>query len=87
MPKRAAQKNRTCSEAYRTTAECKGKSVRKKQPVRRRVLDLSANEIEVIIKACTKYRHLMPTYLASKQEEIGLIDQILEKLSIAGERK
>jgi glutamate racemase len=85
MPKRAAQKDRTRSEACNTPTERPKKTGKKKLPGRR-LFDLSANEIEVIIKACTKYRHLMPTYLASMQEEIGLIDRILEKLSKADER-
>ncbi len=46
-----------------------------------RVLQLSESEVEILLKACKKYRHLLPTYIASVQDEIKTIDKIINKLS------
>ena len=44
-------------------------------------LALTKDEREILLKACKKYRHTIPTYLKSKQQEIRLVDAIIEKLS------
>ncbi len=46
-----------------------------------RAFKLSETEVAIIVKACTKYRHLLPTYIASVQDEIKTIDKIINKLS------
>ena len=50
------------------------------------IVKLDADEARIAIKAFTKYRYLLPTYIASKREEIELIEKMIEKLSKASER-
>jgi hypothetical protein len=42
---------------------------------------LSDQEIEILLKACGKYRQYIPTYIESRQAELALLDSITEKLS------
>lgn len=44
-------------------------------------IELTEDEIELICRVLSRHRMTLPTYLLSMQEEIGLIDSILEKLS------
>ena len=46
-----------------------------------RRVDLHASEIELLLKACRKYRARLPAYLQSAKEETGLADSIIAKLS------
>ncbi len=43
-------------------------------------VDLQAAEVELLLKACQKYRATLPGYLLSAQEEMEIIDELLEKL-------
>ncbi len=43
-------------------------------------VDLQAAEVELLLKACQKYRSTLPGYLLSAQEEMKLAEEILEKL-------
>ena len=46
-----------------------------------RRIELEAEEVTVLRKACAKYRSSLPTYLQSGQPELRLIEAILRKLS------
>jgi len=46
-----------------------------------RAYKLSETEVAIIVKACTKYRHLLPSYIASVQDEIKALDTIIDKFS------
>jgi hypothetical protein len=43
-------------------------------------VDLKAAEIELLLKACQKYRSTLPGYLLSAQDEMALADGLLKKL-------
>lgn len=43
-------------------------------------VDLQAAEVELLLKACQKYRSTLPVYLRSAQEEMKIADELLEKL-------
>ncbi len=49
-------------------------------------ITLNASEVEIVLKACTKYRNLLPTYIASRQEEIRMVDKTIEKFLKVSER-
>ena len=42
---------------------------------------LTRVEIELLLKACAKYRYGLPAYLKSKQLEIDTLDGIVAKLA------
>ena len=42
---------------------------------------LTETERQTLLKACEKYRHTIPTYIQSKQEELRIVKTIIEKLS------
>jgi hypothetical protein len=42
--------------------------------------DLSPAEVEVLLRACAKYRTTLPIYLQSTQEEVELLDSMSERL-------
>jgi len=44
-------------------------------------LNLTKAEREIILEACKKYRYKIPAYLRSKEPELRLVDEIIEKLS------
>jgi hypothetical protein len=46
-----------------------------------RRIDLEAEELTVLLKACAKYRSSLPIYLQSGQPELRLIEAIIRKLS------
>lgn len=43
-------------------------------------LELTETEIEVVLKACKKYRSTIPGYIKSKQAEIDILDDLVQKL-------
>ena len=43
-------------------------------------VDLKSEEVELVLKACEKYRWTLPSYLQSVQHELELVDEVLEKL-------
>jgi hypothetical protein len=46
-----------------------------------RSLDLNLAEREILLKACRMYRARIPGYLKSKQAEIQIINDIIQKLT------
>ncbi|MCP4660019.1 MAG: hypothetical protein GY856_31840 [bacterium] len=46
-------------------------------------VELTAAEVEVLLRIVTRYRPSIPIYLKSSQLEIDLVDRILRKLSEA----
>jgi hypothetical protein len=42
---------------------------------------LTPVERELLLKACLKYRHVIPGYIQSRQAEIDALDAIVDKLS------
>ena len=44
-------------------------------------LSFTRAEIELLLKACSKYRSVIPIYLKSSEAELRLIDAIIRKLS------
>ncbi len=44
-------------------------------------LDLDTAEREILLKACRMYRARIPSYLKSKQAEIQMVDNIIQKLT------
>jgi hypothetical protein len=45
-----------------------------------RRVDLQAAEIQILLKACRKYRASIPSYLQSVQTELALVSELLLKL-------
>ena len=43
-------------------------------------LDLGPDEVEVLLKACKRYRASLPPYLQAKQAEIELVNNLVRKL-------
>ena len=43
-------------------------------------VDLQVAEVELLLKACQKYRSSLPVYLLSAQEEMKIADELLLKL-------
>ena len=43
-------------------------------------LDLSEFQREILLKACKIYRAKIPSYLSSKQTEVQVVDELIEKL-------
>lgn len=43
-------------------------------------VDLGAEELEVLLKACQKYRASLPCYLASAQEDLVRAQALIERL-------
>ena len=41
---------------------------------------LTPAEVEVVIRACRKYRQTIPVYIESRREEAQVIDSVLKKL-------
>ncbi|HXV62646.1 MAG TPA: hypothetical protein VEK15_18245 [Vicinamibacteria bacterium] len=41
------------------------------------------SEVELLLKACLRYRARLPSYLRSSQPELALIDEIVAKLKSA----
>ena len=50
------------------------------EPTAKRI-DLDAEEVTVLRKACAKYRSSLPIYLESGQPELRLIEAIIRKLA------
>jgi hypothetical protein len=48
-------------------------------------LALEASEVEVLLKACRKYRATIPIYLQNVQPELLTVDQVIRKLSLEQE--
>ncbi len=44
-------------------------------------LDLDMPEKKILLKACRMYRARIPSYLKSKQAEIQIVDNIIQKLT------
>jgi len=42
---------------------------------------LTVAEVQVLLKACTRYRALLPIYLRSCEEELSILDSVIRKLS------
>lgn len=51
----------------------------RKRP-RGRTLRVSAEERELLRRACAYYRSSVPSYLASRQEEVRLLERLLRQL-------
>lgn len=45
------------------------------------LVKLTQGERDLLLKICDKYRHKIPTYLKSRQWEIGMLEEIIDKLS------
>ncbi len=43
-------------------------------------VDLQAEELEILVKACQKYRASLPCYLASAQNDVALAHALIGKL-------
>ncbi len=43
-------------------------------------LELTPEELEVVLKACRKYRQTIPIYLESRKGEVRDIDSVLRQL-------
>jgi hypothetical protein len=50
------------------------------EPKARRI-ELEAEELTLLLKACAKYRSSLPIYLQARQPELRLIEAIIRKLS------
>jgi hypothetical protein len=48
-----------------------------------RSIELSAAELEILLRICTRYRSSLPLYLRSAEEEARLIDEVIQKLSLS----
>jgi hypothetical protein len=48
---------------------------------RERTVGLSAEEVEVLLRALTRYRGTLPTYLQSNQRELRVIEELVARLS------
>jgi hypothetical protein len=46
-----------------------------------RAFDLTAEEVEVILKALRRYRSSIPIYLKSRERELRVLDELLERFS------
>jgi len=46
-----------------------------------RPVELSTDELAVVLEACRRYRQSIPIYLASSQPELRLIQAVIRKLS------
>jgi len=46
-----------------------------------RAFDLTAEEVEVLLKALRRHRSSIPIYLKSRQRELRVLDELLERLS------
>ena len=46
-----------------------------------RAFYLTAEEAEVLLKALRRYRSSIPVYLKSRERELGVLDELLERLS------
>lgn len=44
-------------------------------------VQFSEEEKAAIVKACTKYRQMIPIYLAARQAEAAVIDAVIVKLT------
>jgi hypothetical protein len=42
---------------------------------------LSQAERELLLKACIKYRYMIPAYIQSRQAEVEALNAIVDKLS------
>jgi hypothetical protein len=42
---------------------------------------LTETEKQVLLKACERYRHSIPSYLQSSQAELRIVERIIERLS------
>jgi hypothetical protein len=42
-------------------------------------LDLNSFEIEVLLRACRKYRSTLPIYLQSSQDELKALNGLIER--------
>lgn len=45
-----------------------------------RRVDLQAAEVDILLKACRKYRASIPSYLQSVQAELAMVTELLRKL-------
>lgn len=43
-------------------------------------MDLQAAEVELLLKACQKFRSTLPAYLLSARDDMALADALLKKL-------
>jgi hypothetical protein len=48
---------------------------------------LEATEVSVLLKACLKYRALLPAYLRSVQPELEAVNEVIRKLSLMQENR
>lgn len=44
-------------------------------------LELSELQRKILLKACKIYRAKIPSYLSSKQTEVQVVDELIEKLT------
>ena len=44
-----------------------------------------ASEVSVLLKACARYRAMLPAYLQNVQPELNAVDEVLRKLSLMQE--
>lgn len=44
-------------------------------------IDLTDEEIKILIRACQKYRSTIPSYIMSKKTEIIILDDLVQKLT------
>ncbi len=45
-----------------------------------RAFDLTAEDVEVLLKALRRYRSTIPIYLKSRERELRVLTELLEKL-------
>ena len=53
---------------------------RRSTRARARQLELGPEERELLRRACQYYRSSVPSYLASRREEVAILDRILRRL-------
>jgi hypothetical protein len=44
-------------------------------------IELTAAEVEILLRICRRHRSSLPTYLRSAEQEARLIDEIIRKIS------
>jgi hypothetical protein len=70
-------------KAIDRTSRARAPASKKEEASRPRPLQviLTEAEREVLLKACKRYRYMIPGYIRSRQPEICVIDAIIHKLS------
>lgn len=56
--------------------------IKRKTPgAKKKAINLTKSEREIIVKSCTAYKHSLPIYLRYVQDELKIVDAIIKKLT------